>query len=65
MGKVEDLLDERDAIEEKIKAAMKEEKKEAKKAVRKLCMQFGFTSFDLRGALSLTATEAKEAKGKK
>lgn len=65
MGKVQELIAERDAIEAKIKEARKEEKTEAKKIVRELCKQFGFTSFDLRGALSLTAAEAKEAKGKK
>jgi len=65
MGKLEDLLKARDDLDEQIKDEMKQARKDAKKQVRELCKQYEFTSWDLRGALALTAAEAKEQKEKK
>jgi hypothetical protein len=57
--KLAELLEERNRIDLEIKQARQEERKEAKSAVRELCMEFGFTSHDLKGCLMKTAKDVK------
>lgn len=57
--KLAELLEERKRIDLEINNAIAEERKEAKSTVRELCMQYGFTSHDLKGCLKKTAKDIK------
>jgi predicted dinucleotide-binding enzyme len=57
--KLTELLEERKKIDAKIEQAVQAERKEAKSKVRELCMQYGFTSHDLKGCLKKTAKDIK------
>ena len=62
MSNLDALLKQQEELEEKISAAMKVERDEALKTVRKLCKQHGFTANMLKGYLAAGRVRKPKAK---
>jgi DNA-binding protein H-NS len=62
MGRVEDLLKQKEQLEKELETAMKEERDAALQEVRKLCKTYGFTPTDLRSYLKTRKRSTAKAK---
>jgi len=62
MSKLDALLKQQEELKDKISAAMKVERDEALKTVRKLCKQHGFTENMLKGYLAAGRVRKPKAK---